>query len=52
MKLIDRIMWAVIILAVDGLFFFLPLMALAAAYVLIARPKGFRNLVDRIYSEA
>jgi len=40
---------AVIIVAVDLLVFAVPLAALAAAYVILARPPGFLEWVRRLY---
>jgi len=45
----ERIAIAVGLVLVDLLFFALPLTGLAAAYVILARPAGFKEWVDRLY---
>jgi hypothetical protein len=40
---------AVLILAVDIVAFAVPLTAVAAAYVIVARPPGFLDWVRRLY---
>ena len=45
----ERIAIAVGLVLVDLLFFALPLTGLVAAYVILARPPWFRELVDRLY---
>ena len=45
----ERITLAIAIVLVDLLLFALPLTGLAAAYVLIARPRWFREWVERLY---
>ena len=45
----ERILLAVIIVAVDLLAFAVPLTAFAAAYVIVARPPGFLEWVRRLY---
>ncbi len=45
----QRILLAILILLVDFVIFFLPVLALFAAYVLIARPPWFKTWVDRLY---
>lgn len=45
----ERIALAIAIVLVDLLLFALPLTGLAAAYLLIARPRWFREWVERIY---
>ena len=46
----NRILWAAAIVAVDILIFALPLTALAAGYILIARPPKFKKWIDEIYA--
>jgi hypothetical protein len=48
-KLADRALIATTILAVDLVAFAVPLTALAAAWVVLARPAWFRRLVDALY---
>jgi len=45
----ERVALAVIIVAIDTLVFALPLTAVAAAYVIVARPPGFLDWVRRLY---
>ena len=45
----ERILLAVAIVLVDLLLFAVPLTGLAAASILIARPRWFRAGVERIY---
>jgi hypothetical protein len=45
----ERILLAVIIVAVDLLTFAIPLTAFAAAHVMVARPPGFLEWVRRLY---
>jgi hypothetical protein len=45
----ERVALAVIVVAVDLLVFVLPLTALAAAYVIVARPPGFLDWMRRLY---
>jgi len=45
----ERVALAAIIVAVDVLVFAVPLTALAAAYVIVARPPGFLEWVKRLY---
>lgn len=52
MRLTERLVWALIILLVDAAAFALPLAALVLAYVLLARPRWFRDWVTRLYREA
>ena len=49
MSTTERILLAVIIVAVDLLAFAVPLTAFAAAYVIVARPPGFLEGVRRLY---
>jgi hypothetical protein len=49
MSATERILLAVIIVAVDLLAFAVPLTAFAAAYVIVARPPWFRDWVRRLY---
>lgn len=46
----ERLIWAIAIVIIDFLTIGIPLAALAAAYVLIARPVWFKNWVEKIYS--
>jgi hypothetical protein len=48
----ERVALAAIIVAVDVLLFAVPLTALAAAYVIVARPPGFLDWVRRLYGAA
>lgn len=50
MRLIDRIVWAFIIVIADTVAFAVPLAALLLAYVLLARPPWFRDWVEKVYS--
>jgi len=45
----ERVLRAVIIVAVDLLAFAVPLTAFAGAYVIVARPPGFLEWVRRLY---
>ena len=45
----ERVALAVLVVAVDLVAFALPLTALAAAYVIVARPPGFLAWVRRLY---
>lgn len=49
MTQMDRIMLVVVILLADMLIFMLPLSALFAAYILLARPLWFREWILRMY---
>jgi hypothetical protein len=49
MSATERVTLAVIIVAVDLLVFAVPLTALAAAYVMVARPPSFLEWVRRLY---
>ena len=49
MSTTERVLLAVVIVAVDLVAFALPLAALAAAYVIVARPPGFLEWVRRLY---
>ncbi len=46
----ERVVLAVALVAVDVVLFALPLTALGAAYLLIARPPWFREWVERLYA--
>ncbi len=48
MDLTKRIGLAVGILALDAVFFFLPLTAIFLAYVLIFNPPWFRQFINRL----
>ena len=52
MRLADRLVWALVIVIVDSAAFAIPLAALVLAYVLIARPRWFREWVEKLYREA
>jgi len=45
----QRISWAIAIVLLDWVTFFVPLTALFMAYVLIARPPMFKAWVDNLY---
>lgn len=49
MKQNERIVWAFVILAADMLVFLIPVTAVFAAYVLIARPPWFRDWIRQVY---
>ena len=49
MSTAERVALAVLILAVDTVAFAVPLTAVAAAYVIVARPPGFLDWVRRLY---
>lgn len=49
MKTADRVLLALIILLVDAAAFAVPVTALVAAYVILARPRWFRRWVRRLY---
>jgi hypothetical protein len=49
MTMTERVTLAVMIVAVDLLVFAVPLTALAAAYVIVARPPSFLEWVRRLY---
>ena len=51
MSFIERISLAVVILLIDLLLFFVPLAAVLAVYVLLARPAWFPRLVEKIYRD-
>jgi hypothetical protein len=52
MRLAERLVWALLIVIVDAAAFALPLAALVLAYVLLARPRWFRDWVEQLYREA
>jgi len=52
MSTTERVLLAVIIVAIDVLAFAVPLTAFAAAYVIVARPPGFLEWVRRLYGVA
>ena len=52
MRLADRLVWALVIVIVDTAAFAIPLAALVLAYVLIARPRWFREWVEQVYRGA
>ncbi len=47
----ERVLLAVALVAVDVVLFAVPLTAIGAAYVLIARPPWFRDWVSRLYTD-
>ena len=49
MKLTERILWATTIVLADLLIFVVPLTAVVAAYVLIARPVWFSDFIKKLY---
>jgi hypothetical protein len=51
MRLADRLVWALLLVIVDTAAFAVPLAALLLAYVLLARPRWFRDWVERLYGE-
>jgi hypothetical protein len=40
---------AAVVLLIDGVAVFLPLTAFVVAYVLVARPRWFKDLVHQLY---
>jgi hypothetical protein len=52
MRLAERLVWALLIVIVDAAAFALPLAALLMVYVLLARPRWFRDWVEQFYHEA
>jgi hypothetical protein len=46
----ERLMWAGVIVIFELVVFFLPLMAILSAYVILVRPVWFKNWIDRIYA--
>lgn len=46
----ERVLLAVAVVAVDLVAFAVPLVALLAAWVLIARPSWFRDFVAQLYA--
>lgn len=51
MSFAGRASLAALTVIIDLLLFFVPLAAVLAAYVLLARPEWFPKLVERIYTE-
>lgn len=47
----ERLLWASAILLVDMVIFLLPLTALFAVYILLARPGWFREWVLEMYED-
>jgi len=41
---------AAVVLLIDGVAVFLPLTAIVVAYVLVARPTWFKDLVNQVYT--
>ncbi|MCG6897497.1 MAG: hypothetical protein LJE60_10380 [Thiocapsa sp.] len=52
MRLVDRLLWALLIVIADTAAFAVPLAALLLAYVLLARPSWFRERVEQLYRDA
>lgn len=50
MKPSERIIWALGILLLDFVIFFLPLASLFIAYILIQRPAWFKRFTERLYA--
>ena len=51
-RVAEHLVWALLIVSVDAAAFSLPLAALVLAYVLVARPRWFRERVERLYQRA
>ena len=51
-RLADRLVWESLIVLVDTAAFAVPLVALLLAYVLLARPRWFRDWVEQLYRDA
>ncbi|MDH3444654.1 MAG: hypothetical protein OEN50_12055 [Deltaproteobacteria bacterium] len=51
MKNTERIFYALLILLLDFVVFFLPLAAVLIAYVLLVRPPWIPELVEKIYRD-
>ena len=51
-RVAERLLWALLIISVDAAAFSLPLAALVLAHVLVARPRWFRDWVERLYQGA
>lgn len=51
MSFAARASFAVVVLTVDSVTFFLPLCALVFAIVLLTRPPWFKRMVDAIYAD-
>jgi hypothetical protein len=49
MRLFSRLTLAVLVVVVDAAAFAIPLAALVFAYILLARPAGFRDWVEQLY---
>ena len=47
----ERLLWASAIVLIDTTIFVLPLAALFAAYILLARPPWFRDWILYLYSD-
>ena len=47
----ERLAWALCILVVDAVTVFVPLCALLAAYLMLARPAWFREWVLKVYGD-
>ncbi len=48
----ERVLLAVAVVAIDLLMFVVPVVALLAAWVLVARPPWFRDAVERLYARS
>jgi len=46
----ERVLLAIALVAVDVVLFAVPLTAIAAAWILIARPPWFRAWIERLYA--
>lgn len=51
MRLSDRVLISAIIVLVEMMIFFLPLSAFFAVYVLLARPRWFRDWINELYTD-
>lgn len=49
MRFADRAVWALLIVIADTVAFAIPLAALFLAYVLLVRPRWFRDWIERLY---
>lgn len=52
MTFTQRVSYAALIVIIDLALFLVPLAALLAAYILLARPAWFPELLEKIYREA
>lgn len=51
MGIVRRLGYAISIVVIDFIVFFVPLAAVLLAYVIIFRPPWFRDAVDGVYGE-